>query len=230
MRGNDELMKRFADIYVERYGQELKDEQAWFEQAPSMTEPELRVERRVRGWIAARKRIPYLSMIPVLAACFILAMLFIPRLLISNLLPQSGSPDRAPTSADEPMAPSLAEPAPPAPAAPDSTLSESPDFEVIPLSAPLPQGFTQTGFDQDHGKSIYFVEDWYLDDAVITLEKADAPLDTTGLVEIDIGGVVAYGAQEDAYCLLTFIHGDILYTLTSKHDINTLIRLGSAFV
>jgi hypothetical protein len=78
--------------------------------------------------------------------------------------------------------------------------------------------------------SIYYIDDLYRDDVVVTLEMTSRSPDTTGLVKVNLGGSVAYGTQTDGYSLLTFRLDDILYTLTCRHDINTLIRLGNALI
>ena len=65
---------------------------------------------------------------------------------------------------------------------------------------------------------------------MLTLEESSAPLQTAGLAKIDLGGpdgLQAYGTQTDSYSLLTFQRGGVLYTLTCRHDINTLMRLGN---
>ena len=223
MHDNDELMKKIADTYIERYGHELNVELDWLEQFPGTTISEIRLEQCVREQIAAKKRRPYyLGALSVLAACFVIALLLlVPGLHNSDVL---YSIDRPPTDPSSGLA------SPPHSAIPpDDSAFGQPDFEVIPLSASLPHGFNQIGFEQDYGKSIYFIEDQHLDNVVIILERPDALPDTSDLVEIDLGGLIAFGTQTDAYSLLTFSLDDVLYTLTSKHDINTLIRLGEVF-
>ena len=218
MRNNDEIMKRIADEYVERYGRELRAELEQLEQAPMVSISEISLERRVMRKIAALKRRPYLRALPMVAACIVIAVIYLPNLLRSEVSspPYQASSSTAPAVSASP--------------APDAQAPEYQDYAAIPLSAPLPRGFTLTGFDQDREKSIYFIEDVYLDDVVITLEPAVAPPDTTGFVEINLGGSVVYGRQTDAFSLLTFSSDDVLYTLTSRHDINTLLLLGNAFV
>jgi hypothetical protein len=114
----------------------------------------------------------------------------------------------------------------PAPAAP----ATAPGFEIIPLSATLPEGFTQAGFKQDREKSIYYIEDARMDNVVLVLEES-GDLPTAGLVSIALGGdTPAYGTQGDGYGLLTFIKDGVLYTMTCRHDVNTLLRLGQGLI
>ena len=223
MRDDDEILKKIADGYAERYGWELRAEHEWLsrqEQAPEAAVSEIGVTRRVTRKIAAEKRKPLMRVLPLIAACIVIAVIFLPNLPGSDVAAPSPHvpPLHAPTASTLPL-PSASAPS----SAPEA-------YAVIPLSAPLPRGFTQTGFDQDREKSIYYIEDVNLDNVVLTLEPAGAPTDTADLVEIILGGSVVFGKQTDAYCLLTFSSDDVLYTLTSRHDINTLLRLGYAFV
>jgi hypothetical protein len=190
-----------ARRYTEEYGGELLRELSQIEASGVDPRAAERLEWRVKGKIAAEKRRPYLRAVVAVAACFAL-MLITPQLF----RPSSGAPVAS--------APS----------------DELPAFEVIPLSTALPDGFTQTGFEQDLEKSVYYVEDRYLDDVVVTLETSPSPPDTTGLTQLSLGGTEAYGAQKDGYSLLTFQRDDVLYTLTCRHDINTLLRLGRGLV
>ena len=218
MRNNDEILKRIANEYVERYGMELRAELEQLEQAPMVSVPDISLERRVRRKIAAQKRRPYLRALPLVAACIVITVIYLPNLFSSDV---AAPPSYAPSLPSQTVS-SAPDPAVPAPA--------PQEYAVIPLSAPLPRGFTQTGFDQDYEKSIYYIEDVNLDNIVIMLEPANTPPDTSRLVEINLDGTVVFGKQTDAYSLLTFSNNDVLYTLTSRHDINTLLRLGNALL
>lgn len=201
---NDELLRQIARGYAERYGQVLQEELSELERHPSESFSERGLERRVRKKLAAQKRKPYLRVFQALAACLAIALL-LPRIWDSNV-----------------EAPPRIEPVPVPP------LEEAAqDFAVIPLSAALPEGFTQSGFEQDREKSVYYIDDVYQDDVVLTLEKAPDTFSGDGLVALELGGVPAYGTQTGSYSLLTFTREEILYTLTCRHDINTLVRLGS---
>ena len=229
---NDDLLRKAADIYTERYGRVLLEELKQLNSLPGDMITEHRLFKRVRGRIAAQKRKPYWQALTSLAACIVIAILLLPLLRS----PGSQSPGLI-SSPSHPAPPSTANtPSSPRPTATGPGTQDvpgfitSPSFEVIPLSAPLPDGFTQTGFEQDYEKSIYFIEDVKLDNVVITLEKAQALPDTSGLVKIDFGGPIAYARQTDGYSLLTFIRDGVLYTLTCRYDVNTLTRLGSAIL
>ena len=217
MQNNDELFREIADKYAEQYGATLREELAQIElhaAAPSTDN----LERRVHKRIAAEKRRPYLRVATALAACLVIVLL-LPYIFKLSIYSPSTS-DSAPPIIS----------ATPKPPASDQTSRPQPEFAAIPLSASLPDGFSQIGFEQDLEKSIYYIEDAYLDDVVLTMEEARDPPDTGGLVEILIGDSVAFGTQTDGYSLLTFERDNVLYEMTCRHDINTLIKLGEALL
>lgn len=231
---SDKSFKQIADIYAEQYGGELRAEMEQLEQHSAGFAPsEARVAQRVRARIAAdktskaKKRRPYYyGAVSVLAASFLIAFIFIiPFLSRYEEEPSSsGNSISAPTDGDTADSPSSDD------ATPDEATPEMPVFDIIPLAAPLPDGFTQAGFEQDYGQSIYYIEDEYMDDVIAVLEKTDEFVVSTNLTEIVLGDYIAYGTQTDAYSLLTYRIDDVQYTFTCRHDINTLIRLGLAFV
>jgi hypothetical protein len=83
--------------------------------------------------------------------------------------------------------------------------------------------------EQDVGKTIYYLDNTRLDDAVVTLEYAELP-DISGLTVYEINGQPAYGKYSPDYSALIFTKDGILYELTSKYDINTLMELGEAIL
>ena len=82
--------------------------------------------------------------------------------------------------------------------------------------------------EQDGEKTIYHLDDSMLDDVVITLERSGDISRYDTLTEIPIGGRNAFGSSGNGYNLLAFVDedSDILYVLTCKFDINTLVLLG----
>lgn len=269
MPTNDDLYKKLADDYTARYGQELLNEMAYLEQFPGVTISEMNVDRRVRKYLSAKKRKRYMPIVATLAACFVLAFIFIIPTLLGydiNFLDINDESIRVPDVAHEAPAPEAPAPAAEAPAPAEEPTDDAdidfdfahdddesalvmeeppseepmppapddmpaPDmYAIIPLTVSLPDGFTQTDFDIDQGISIYFIEDRYRDDVVITLKRADMPANMSNMTQINLGGLTAFGIQTDAFSLLTFSRDGVLYTLTSQYDINTLIRLGTAFV
>ena len=216
MRSNDELFREIANKYVEYYGETLHDELALLESNAAKAPSTGNLERLVRRRISAEKRRPYVRVGAALAACLVVVLLlpFVRRL---GVFTPPTSNDTAPAHSSAPLSPSDAAPAPSG-------------FAVIPLSASLPNGFSQSGFEQDMEKSIYYIEDVYLDNVVLTLAEARALPDTGGLVAISLGDSTAYGTQTDSYSLLTFCRDDVVYEMTCRYDINTLIKLGEALL
>ena len=218
MRSNDELFREIADKYTEKYGAALHDELSKLELDPAAAPPTIKLESRIHKRIAAEKRKPFIRGGAVLAACLAIVLLLPYMLNLSKLSP-STSNDTAPMESTVPEAPVQ-----------DMAPKPKPEFAVIPLAASLPDGFYQSGFEQDREKSIYYIEDAFMDNVVLTLEQSRALPDTGGLVEIALGDTIAYGTQTDGYSLLTFQRGAVVYEMTCRYDINTLIELGYALV
>jgi len=212
MRSNDELFREIAEKYAQQYGQLLHDELHELERQPGELPSTDGMARRVRRKIAAEKRKPYLRIATVCAACFAVVLLLPLALRTGVSFPDSAT-STPPAHSD----------AAELPAQPQQ------DFAVIPLTAPLPSGFNETGFEQDNGKSVYYIENVYRDNVVLTLEKGALP-DTGGLTAITLGDTVIYGTQTGSYSLLTFQSGEVVYELTCRYDINTLLKLSEAFL
>lgn len=102
--------------------------------------------------------------------------------------------------------------------------------QPIALNFALPDNFSESGFEQDNEKSIYYLEDKGKDDVVMTLEYAQDVPEKEALVPLEIDGYEVYGRQTGEYSLLAFCKDDVLYTLTCRHDINTIAQLSSAIL
>jgi len=78
------------------------------------------------------------------------------------------------------------------------------------------------------GKTVYRLNDVMRDDVVLTLERSGDISQYDTLTEISIGGNSVFGSSGNGYSLLAFVdtETDIMYTLTCKHDVNTLVLLG----
>jgi hypothetical protein len=201
--GNDDMIFReIADIYEKRYGSELITEaEKLNEQGASESEMRLkqRLFEQIRAQEAKRKRRIYMSVIVAAAACIIL-FISVPNML------DYGSESAV--------------------SAPVASLGDPVSYEVIPLSADLPYGFVQAGFEQDREKSVYYIEDIYSDDVVLTIEESEETIDDSRLTYVSLGDTDAYGTTTGSYSLLTFKRDSVLYTMTCRYDINTLVRLG----
>lgn len=101
-----------------------------------------------------------------------------------------------------------------------------PSAELLPLSFNLPSNLSVTDSKLDNGVSIYYLADKFLDDIVLQMQPAgNADLDTSSLQQIEINGKHAYAGSFSDYNILEFEEDGISYSLTCKHDINTLISL-----
>ena len=217
--------KRIADEYVREYGAQLRRELEAIEQR-QITPGVSSLDHRVRRGTGAVKRMRYTRYTGLIAACLVVAILtpFLLRFYISqpgdtgsNLYPSA--PTTSPTETGK---------APPD----DAQQSEAQPYEILPLSFNMPSQFQMESVEQDVEKTIYRLNDERLDDVVITLERSGDISRYDTLTEVPIGGNNAYGSSGDGYNLLAFIDedSDILYVLTCKYDINTLVLLGNSIL
>ena len=109
----------------------------------------------------------------------------------------------------------------------DSTQSSEPiQGEFIPLSYPLPPNLSVVNQELDNGMTIYQLEDTYNDDVVMQLAYVEAiDYDVEGMQKIIVNGESVYATIEDSYQKITFEKDGIVYILTCKYDINTLLPI-----
>lgn len=104
-------------------------------------------------------------------------------------------------------------------------------LQPLALTFMLPDNFTVASIDYDDGQTVYKLDDMLQDDVVLTLQHDEgAPADYDGMLQIPIGGVTTYARSTNDYHLLLFSYGDVLYTLSCRYDINTLVALCQAAV
>lgn len=96
---------------------------------------------------------------------------------------------------------------------------------LIPLSFSLPENLSVADTELDNGQSVYYLSDSYEDNVVMTLEKTDFE-PGEGLTAIRVNGSAAYTRETADYQLLTFRKDGVLYTLTCRYELNTLLNLG----
>lgn len=202
MKNSDDFLRDIAREYAERDGAELLRERERLDR-DNVQYPTSRMERSVRRVITARRRMRQVRSLAAIAAC--LALVLLVRFAAGPMDDKSdGSP-------------------------PD--LSDGAQgFEVIPLSFTLPPQFTQTAFEQDREKSIYYLDDALKDNVVMTLVNASDIPERDALTKLQIGGTDVYAASEEGYRFLTFVSDGVLYELTCQYDINTLLLLGEAIL
>lgn len=240
---SDALYRQIAELYAKADGERLLRERAEIEtDGVQRITPGL--DRRVRDIPARAKRRRYTRIAGLVAAALLLVAVA-PQLLRGNRWSDlSGAPMAS--SAEAPADEQATEEAAPeqedavadelqvAEAEPEAGEAESPagagEYEVIPLSFALPANLSVIGVEQDNAQSVYFLSDQLQDDVVMTLEYSEQGPVTDGLLEIEIDGVSTWGTATADYSLLTFESGGILYKLTCRHDINTLVDLGRSIL
>ncbi len=111
------------------------------------------------------------------------------------------------------------------PGAASGAPSQEEPGELIPLAFSLPENLSVARTKQDNGQSIYYLSDLYEDNVVMTLEKADFEPGER-LTELWVNGSAAYARATPDYQLLTFRKDGVVYTLTCRYELDTLLSLG----
>ena len=228
---NDYSYKKIADEYLRRYGAGLRHEMEEIEKRqPTYITPSL--DRRVSRGIAALKRPRYMRYAGLIAACLAIALLtpFILRLYPGRIW-TPGPDEYSPAPTSSPATSSTTSPAT-SPVESPTTPPKAPTYEILPLSFKIPAQFQMASVEQDGEKTIYCLDDSMLDDVIITLERSGDISRYDTLTELPIGGYSAFGSSGNGYNLMAFIDedSDILYVLTCKYDINTLVLLGESIL
>ena len=201
---DDSFFQKLARSYAETEGRQLKEE---LEHTPRHSTPLM--DRRVRQRIKAGRTRGLNLKFGVLAACLVVALLIIPLVL------RSGAPGLNLSSVQNPASPDSA--------SPDSA---SPDPTLIPISFTLPATLSHSSSRTDNGESIHYLKDINADDVVLTMEQTSRKPATNNLTPVTINGKTAWVRETADYKYLTFSHSGILYTMTCRYDLNTLITLG----
>ena len=219
---NENTYKRIAEEYLREYGSQLRRELDGLEAHGSLPDT-LSLDRRVRLGIASRKRVTYLRYAGLVAACLVFAVLtpLILRFSLGNVTDPTDS-----TSPTSPTSPGYISDS----AAPDMIPAEG--YEILPLAFSLPGQFSVASVDQDNEKTVYHLTDSKLDDVVLTLEHSGDVSRYDALTEVTIGGRSAFADSGNGYSLLAFTdeESDVLFVLTCKYDVNTLVLLGESIL
>ena len=96
---------------------------------------------------------------------------------------------------------------------------------AIAFTYTLPVNLTMAGTEQDAGQTIYTLRDSGGDDVVMVLERAELPPQAEDMRTIRINGAAAYARAEADYALLLFRKHGVLYTLTCRYELDTLLEL-----
>lgn len=197
---SEDIYKRIANSYNEQLGEILRQENASVPQLPN--DIHSRLDHHLQKKLRARKIIRFTKIAGAVAACFLL-VLFLP--LLFRIQDSSKSP---------------------ADTAQEHASSEMPEASLIPLSFSLPSNLSVSNTKVDRGISVYYLTDTMDDNVVMQLEPIDtANTDFSALKTLDIEGKEVYAASTRNFKLLTFIHKDIVYTLTCRYEIDTLLEL-----
>lgn len=207
---NDEIYRKLAQDYLKQHAAELRRE---------LHEPQLQelfadtsnLDRRVHTSVAALRRARFVRIGGgLIAACLVFAVM-LPS--ISQLFAPSG------------FAPSSSAGAASSSAPPASSSAQPDSYEILPLGFTLPPQFSVNSVELDNGKTVYRLDDSALDPVVMTMQRTAQPLETAQLTPVVIDGRTVYAHSDAAYHLLTFEQDGIVYELTCKYDINTLVTL-----
>lgn len=217
---SERLFKRMANEYLHEYGARLRRELSDAGQDPAGLRISPARELRMRRDIASIKRARYIRYAGLIAACIIVAisLTVLPDLYSSR----TDTGEYAPAPAATPAATPSAVPA----------VTPSAVYETLSLTFDLPVQFTAASVEQDIEKTVYCLEDKKSDDVIMTLERRGDISRYDTLTSISIGGHTAFGSSGNGYNLLAFVteENDVLYVLTCKYDINTLIILGESIL
>ena len=99
------------------------------------------------------------------------------------------------------------------------------EYEMISLSAQLPSNISISDSRLDNEMTIYYLKDSYQDDVVMQLTYKKEELSTEGMTEIIVNNQSAYAVSENEYHKLVFECNGIIYELTCKYDLNTLLSV-----
>lgn len=207
----DTLFKRMASSYADMQGEELKKEFEMLEQnSPPTITPEL--DAKVKGKLRKKNR-SYGRIWGILAACLLIAVMI--PVISTQINGQLGVTQSSIVGEQQEAA---------------SGESNTAEEGVIPLSFTLPENFSVLEVEQDVGKTIYYLQDMRLDNVVLTLQRSDGFIVPDGLNEYEINGETVHGIYKTDFSFLTFEKDGIVYEMTSEHDIDTLLELGTAII
>ena len=232
----DVIFRQMASQYIEQYGETLQQELRQ-EARNNVDYLFARLDRMVDekiGRTRSRQR-SYRRVWGGLAACLLLAVLIFPlRSWLGDTAQDQAEPQVAMFAAEEEIVEEAMAEEPAYDAAVGGAEYVEPGteyYEVIPLSFQLPETFTLSHVEQDRALSVYYLSDANLDDAVLTLQpERYEPLPDLPYVPLWINGTPVSTLTGADYQLITFEKDSIRYTMTCRHDINTIAMLSSAIL
>lgn len=215
----DQLLKELAQKYADQYGYRLRQEMEQLEKE-NVTYLTPRLDQQVKNLLSPRKNNKrYIRMFAAIAACLVFAFI-LP--FTGQFLSQNSGESAAPMPSETAQS-QQEQPEPP-------PVSEKPQYEAIPLQFTLPNNFSVSAVEQDIEKTIYYLADAYQDPVIMTLKNQDTGLETAGLQRLFIGNAAVYGYSCADYHLLTFEKDGLVYEMTCRYDMNTLVKLGEGIL
>ena len=95
---------------------------------------------------------------------------------------------------------------------------------IIPLEFPIRPGYSVVSVIQDAGRTIYFVANEKQDNIVMALRRGSISQSAAArLTSLALDDTLAYLSYDEDYSLLLFEKSGIVYELTCRYDINTLV-------
>ena len=108
-------------------------------------------------------------------------------------------------------------------------------YEPITLAFMLPPEYNVSGWEQDIGQTIFYIDEAANDNIVLVAERTvetggtgnydEALFIEAGLREITINDTRMYAVARADYSLFTFQKDDIVYRMTCKYDYKTIVSL-----
>ena len=99
------------------------------------------------------------------------------------------------------------------------------DTGIIPLNFTLPENMSVVKSELDRTRSVYTLEDKEGDNVVMTLERSADGAQTGDMTPMEINNTRVYFKSDSNYNLLRFKSGGIIYELSCRYDINTIIGI-----
>ena len=199
---NDMIFKEMAKVYVTTLGENTKCEQPFVPVNLDTSGLDKKVfekvqkEKRVTKIRALQK---YVKILVPVAASFILILAWIATQNIEKTATEYPASD---------------------------VVMEMAAVEMIELTASLPANLSVVNQKVDQGTTIYYLEDLYRDDVVMQMNYGElAEQDTEAMKKIEVNGKIIYGQDTRTYKKLVFEENGIVYVLTCRYDINTLLPI-----
>lgn len=209
---NEAFFRSLASLYIEDEGEKLKHELETeyieIDDIPQQTAL-YDLDKNVNKAISAVKLRQFVYMAAPVAACFLIALLYISK----PAIPNNGTADTFP-----PL---------------DTTIQSTPTSapaEITLLSTKLPEGCVVTKTDYDYDKMIYYIRNAQNNNIVLVSEPFTEIPPEENFDQITVNGITAYYMSKKDYKILFVRNNDALYTLSSEFNVQDLVDIASSIV